>query len=67
MILPDGNLLAVGGNNYGASDGSRCESEMYSPATNTWTPMAAQAEGRGYHSTAILLPDARVLSAGDDT
>ena len=40
---------------------------LYSPATNTWTPMASQGQGRGYHSTAILLPDARVLSAGDDT
>ena len=29
--------------------------------------MASQTQGRGYHSTAILLPDARVLSAGDDT
>jgi hypothetical protein len=28
--------------------------------------MATQAEDRAYHSTAILLPDARVLSAGDD-
>ncbi len=67
VILPDGKILVVGGNTTGASDGYRFESESYDPATNTWTPLAAQAEGRGYHSTAILLPDARVLSAGDDT
>jgi hypothetical protein len=67
VILPDGNLLAVGGNNDGASNGYREEAELYSPATNTWAPMASQTQGRGYHSTAILLPDARVLSAGDDT
>jgi hypothetical protein len=28
--------------------------------------MAAQDEERGYHSTALLLPDGRVMSAGDD-
>jgi hypothetical protein len=67
VILPDGDLLAVGGNNDGASNGYRQESVMYTPATNTWTPMASQGQGRGYHSTAVLLPDARVLSAGDDT
>ena len=67
VILPDGNLLAVGGNNDGASNGYRLESQLYSPAANTWSPMASQGQGRGYHSTAILLPDARVLSAGDDT
>ncbi len=29
--------------------------------------MATQGEGRGYHSTALLLPDASVVSAGGDT
>jgi Galactose oxidase-like, Early set domain/Kelch motif len=67
VILPDGDLLAVGGNNDGASNGYHHESVLYTPATNTWTPVAAQGQPRGYHSTAILLPDARVLSAGDDT
>jgi hypothetical protein len=67
VILPDGDLLDVGGNNDGASNGYREDAVLYSPATNTWTPMASQTQGRGYHSTAILLPDARVLSAGDDT
>jgi hypothetical protein len=28
--------------------------------------MATQTEERGYHSTAVLLPDGRVLSAGDN-
>ena len=40
---------------------------MYSPASNTWTPMAEQAEQRAYHSTALLLPDGRVRSGGDNT
>ena len=43
------------------------ESLLYDPGANSWTPLASQAEPRGYHSTALLLPDASVLSAGDDT
>ncbi len=67
VILPDGNLLTVGGNTTGASGGYVHETLLYTPATNTWTPLADETADRGYHSTAILLPDGRVLSAGDDT
>jgi Galactose oxidase-like, Early set domain/Kelch motif len=67
VILPDGNILAVGGNQEGASNGYRKETLLYSPVANGWTPMATQGEGRGYHSTALLLPDASVVSAGGDT
>jgi hypothetical protein len=38
--------------------------ELYNPATNAWTQMAAEQSPRTYHSGAILLPDGRVLSAG---
>ena len=38
--------------------------EMWSPATGNWTTLASMATPRGYHSTAILLPDGRVLVAG---
>jgi hypothetical protein len=38
--------------------------ERWNPATGTWTTMAAQSQTRQYHSTALLLPDGRVLSAG---
>src|SRR5207245_9524134 len=41
-----------------------CAAEMWSPASETWTTMAAMQVGRVYHATAILLPDGRVLSAG---
>src|SRR3712207_8561087 len=33
---------------------------------STWRLGPAQAEERAYHSTAVLLPDGRVLSTGDD-
>ena len=40
--------------------------EIFDPATGTWRLGPSQAEGRAYHSTAVLLPDARVVSAGDN-
>ena len=40
--------------------------ELYDPASGSWSLGASQAEGRAYHSTAVLLPDGRVLSAGDN-
>ena len=40
------------------------QAELWDPATNRWTQLASQTVYRGYHSTALLLPDGRVLSAG---
>jgi hypothetical protein len=39
-------------------------SELWSPATGQWKTLAAMQVTRQYHSTALLLPDGRVLSAG---
>lgn len=65
VLLPDGKVLAVGGNRgTGNYDLPVLSAELYDPATEVWTEMAAQAAPRGYHSTAMLLPDGRVLSAG---
>ncbi len=65
--LPDGQVLVTGGET--ASDGrditkSALAAELWDPATEAWTTMAAQLNGRLYHSTALLLPDGRVLVAG---
>jgi hypothetical protein len=38
--------------------------ELFDPATETFTPLPPIAAPRNYHSVAMLLPDARVLSAG---
>lgn len=38
--------------------------EIWNPEFNTWTTMAPHAETRVYHTTVILLPDARVMVAG---
>jgi hypothetical protein len=66
VTLPDGKLLIVGGGAAFRYTNPVKVPEMYDPATGTWTPMAAQQAGRMYHATALLLPDGRVLSAGQD-
>jgi hypothetical protein len=75
VLLPDGSMVTVGGGagrtvaqgtyaTYG--DGRARAVELWDPETNQWRLGAAQAEDRGYHSTAVLLPDGRVISSGDD-
>ncbi|MGQ0669744.1 MAG: galactose oxidase-like domain-containing protein, partial [Actinomycetota bacterium] len=66
VLLPDGTMLVVGGGQRGSYNDPVREAELYDPATGTWTEMASQVAGRMYHSTAVLLPDGRVLSAGQD-
>ena len=67
-LLADGSVLATGGNSTGAAlvdmNGGVYNAERWDPATGQWTTLAAQAVTRQYHSTALLLPDGRVLSSG---
>jgi len=64
--LPDGNVFAMGGAGVTSQTTSNdvLSTETWNPLTNTWTALPAQAEGRIYHSTAVLQPDGRVLVAG---
>jgi hypothetical protein len=67
-VLADGSVLATGGNSSGASlvdlNAGVYPAELWSPATGQWRTLAAMQVTRQYHSTALLLPDGRVLSAG---
>jgi hypothetical protein len=75
VLLPDGTVATVGGG-YGEVGGEyyrweydperHTHVELYDPRTGSVTLGPAQTEGRTYHSTALLLPDGRVMSAGDD-
>lgn len=76
--LPDGKVLAVGGNatTNRNNDAPILRPQLWDPDGNngagTWTPMSgadtlhASTLKRGYHSTALLLPDARVLVSGGE-
>jgi len=67
VLLADGTVLVVGGGTTSYYGGPILTAEIYNPATGTWTEMAAQTAPRMYHSTALLLPDGRVLSAGQSS
>ena len=66
-ILPDGQVLVTGGTSGpGFNDPTApvFAAEMWNPATENWTTMASAQIPRLYHSTALLLPDGRILSMG---
>jgi hypothetical protein len=69
-MLADGTVLAVGGETTWGQTGNTevsggvLPSEIWDPNTQTWSPAAPTGVTRGYHSTAILMPDGTVLVAG---
>ncbi len=67
VLLPTGDVLVVGGTGGTAgNDLSKAvhAAEMWDPSTGRWTTLAGNTVNRGYHTTAILLPDGRVLLSG---
>ncbi len=66
-ILPDGSILATGGhggNGFEDLNLAKRSAERWNPNTGQWTLLESETNPRMYHSVALLLPDARVLSAG---
>jgi hypothetical protein len=64
-LLPDGRLFVCGGGRIENGD-PVMESEIFDPATESWSVDAPMEVPRLYHSTALLLPDGRVWVAGTD-
>ncbi|MEO1573974.1 MAG: LamG-like jellyroll fold domain-containing protein, partial [Pseudomonadota bacterium] len=65
--LPDGSVIALGGSRYsGAFNnlGAVYPAEIWDAQSGEWALTAPGAVPRNYHSTALLLTDGRVLSAG---
>jgi hypothetical protein len=65
VVVPDGSAFGIGGNSKALYEVGQFQTMFYNPADDTWTDMAVQSPRRGYHSTAVLLPDGRIMSAGD--
>jgi galactose oxidase len=74
-ILADGTVLVTGGTRGGGGLGGQGfndltpgqpvhTAELWDPVSGQWTELAAEQVDRCYHSTAVLLPDGTVLSAG---
>jgi len=65
VLLPDGTVLETGGGLHNRAD-PVYEASIYNPVTNTFTSVATDPEKRTYHSSALLLPDGRVMAFGDN-
>jgi len=64
-LLPTGEVLATGGAAGGnALAGVAYAAEIWNPQSGKWRLSAKEDLPRLYHSTAFLLPDGRVISAG---
>lgn len=69
VLLPDRTVLVMSGSSRGFADNGAnpvWETELYDPATGAWTSMDHTSVPRLYHATALLLPDATVLTSGTD-
>jgi hypothetical protein len=71
-ILPDGQVLITGGTRGGGFVNidpglATRAAELWNPANDQWTTLAAASTMRVYHSVSLLLPDGTVLhgSSGD--
>lgn len=67
VLLPDGTVLVTNGAKKGVADDNKeevKEIEIFDPADNSWTVVGTLQRPRLYHSSAVLLPDGRVLVAG---
>jgi hypothetical protein len=68
-LLADGTVLVTGGShasgfNTAPTDSRVLSAELWDPGTEQFTTLASMTHNRLYHSTAMLLPDGRLLSVG---
>ena len=67
VVMPDGKVLVVGGESYPVpfSDNTATNiPELFNPATSSFTSVNPISVPRTYHSWALLLPDATIISGG---
>jgi hypothetical protein len=68
VTLPDDTVLVTGGSSdyRGKHQSDLHSSSLYHADTGLLTHAAPNEVGRNYHSTALLLPDGRVMTMGSD-
>lgn len=69
VLLPDGSVLAIGGadTDHVLAPGTSVavhSAEQYNPFKREWAEIADHTRDRDWHSSAVLLPDMRVLLGG---
>ena len=65
VILPSGNVLAVGGSTTDeVASTASLNADLYDPIAKAFSSAGVNAFARLYHSNALLLPDATVAFAG---
>ena len=69
VLLPDGQVMAVGGADRDEVVDPGVEiavhtPELYDPRSGTWRKLSDHVRDRTYHNSALLLPDGRVLLGG---
>ncbi len=64
-VMADGTVLISGGSEVANKlTGVAYQTQIWNPATGQWTAGATAIKPRLYHSNALLLPDASVLTGG---
>ena len=67
IILPTGEVFIEGGLKNGSNDATGVRApETYNPVSGTWRVLPASPVVRGYHSTALLMPNGAVWVAGSN-
>lgn len=70
VLLPDETVMVMSGSSRGYADNAAnpvWDAEIYNPALGRWSLVDRAEVPRLYHATALLLPDARVMTAGTDS
>lgn len=66
-ILPDRTVMISNGGRLNRDDSTNVlTAAIYDPVTNAMKSVAADPIGRNYHSSAVLLPDGRVVALGSN-
>lgn len=67
-ILPSGRVLVTGGSDFNEDLNTvSFNADLYDPVTNAFSSAGVTAVPRLYHSNAVLLPDATVITFGNNT